>query len=194
MAAIAYRRRYHIHEAIGATSLNESYMISDPESGCGLAAVDEKTGIGVKIGKAFFDKSLLPVKLEMVSSEGSLILEMYQPISIIKPVFTVKSSEGRILCFLKSNSCFLKPFIEVLDEREQIIGSIQGNWHFNNFEFKDVAGKSIATISHCYGGFLREAFTTADDFDVQMLSETPDSSMAMVTLAAAIAIDVWFHE
>lgn len=194
MAAIAYRRRYHIHEAIGATSLNESYMISDPESGCGLAAVDEKTGIGVKIGKAFLDKSLLPVKLEMVSSEGSLILEMYQPVSVIKPAFTVKSAEGRILCILKSNSCFLKPFIEVLDEREQVIGSIQGNWHFNNFEFKDIGGKSIATISHCYGGFLREAFTTADDFDVQMLSETPDSSMAMVTLAAAIAIDVWFHE
>ena len=194
MAAIAYRRRYHIHEAIGATSLNESYMISDPESGCGLAAVDEKTGIGVKIGKAFLDKSLLPVKLEMVSSEGSLILEMNQTDSVIKPAFTVKSAEGRILCILKSNSCFLKPFIEVLDEREQVIGSIQGNWHFNNFEFKDVGGKSIATISHCYGGFLREAFTTADDFDVQMLSETPDSSMAMVTLAAAIAIDVWFHE
>ena len=56
MATIAYRRRYHIHEEIGATSINESYMISDPESGCGLAAVEEKTGIGTKIGKAFLDK------------------------------------------------------------------------------------------------------------------------------------------
>ena len=194
MATIAYRRRYHIHEAIGATSINESYMISDPESGCGLAAVDEKTGIGQKIAKAFLDKSLLPVKLEMVSSEGTNILEMYQPVSIIKPTFTVKSSEGRILCVLKSNSCFLKPFIEVFDERGQVIGSITGNWHFNDFEFKDVGGKDIASIKHCYGGFLREAFTTADDYDVEMLAETPDSSLAMVTLAATVAIDVWFHE
>ncbi len=194
MATIAYRRRYHIHEEIGATSINESYMISDPESGCGLAAVEEKTGIGTKIGKAFLDKTLLPVSLEMVSSEGSFILEMYQPVSIVKPTFTVKSSEGRILCVLKSNSCFLKPFIEVFDERNQVIGAISGNWHFNEFEFKDVGGKDIAKIKHCYGGFLREVFTTADDYDVEMLAETPDSSLAMVTLAATIAIDVWFHE
>ena len=194
MASIAYKRRYHIHEAIGATSVNESYMISDPESGCGLAAVDEKTGIGVKIGKAFLDKSLLPVKLEMVSSEGSNILEMYQPVSLIKPTFTVKTADGRILCVLKSNSCFLKPFIEVLDERGQLIGSIKGNWRFNSFEFKDISGKDIAKITHCYGGFLREALTTADDYDVEMLAETPDSSLAMVVLSSAIAIDTWYHE
>ncbi len=194
MASIAYKRRYHIHEAIGATSVNESYMISDPESGCGLAAVDEKTGIGVKIGKAFLDKSLLPVKLEMVSSEGSNILEMYQPVSLIKPTFTVKTADGRILCVLKSNSCLLKPFIEVLDERGQLIGSIKGNWRFNSFEFKDISGKDIAKITHCYGGFLREALTTADDYDVEMLAETPDSSLAMVVLSSAIAIDTWYHE
>lgn len=193
MATIAYKRRYHIHEEIGATSLNESYMISDPESGCGLAAVDEKVGIGIKIGKAFLDKSLLPVKLEMVSSEGTLILEMYQPVSFMKPTFTVKTAEGRTLCVLKSNS-YMKPFISVLDERNQTIGSITGDWRFKDFEFKDLSGNSISTIKHCYGGFLRETFTTADDYDIEMLAETPDSSMALVTLASAIAIDVWFHE
>ena len=194
MATIAYKRRYHIHEAIGATSVNESYMISDPESGCGLAAVDEVTGIGQKIAKAFLDKSLLPVKLEMVSSEGTNILEMYQPVSLIKPTFTVKTSEGRILCILKSNSCFFKPFIEVFDERKQVIGSIKGDWHFKNFEFKDVGGKDIAKITHCFGGILREALTTADDYDIEMLAETPDSSLALVALASALAIDIWFHE
>lgn len=194
MANIAYKRKYHINQVVGATSINESYMISDSESGCGLAAVDEKTGIGVKIGKAFLDKALLPVKLEMVSSEGSPILEMYQPASLIKPIFTVKNSEGRILCFLKSNSCFFKPFIEVLDERSQLVGSITGDWRYNNFEFKDVGEKSIATIKHCYGGFIRESLTTADDFEVEMLAETPDASLAMVTLAATIAIDIWYHE
>lgn len=193
MATIAYKRRYHIHEAIGATSVNESYMISDPESGCGLAAVDEKTGIGVKIGKAFLDKAFLPVKLEMVSSEGSLILEMYQPVSLIKPVFTVKTAEGRILCSLKSNSCF-KPFIDVLDERGQVLGKITGDWRRSDFVFKDISNKNIATIKHCFGGFLREAFTTADDYDIEMLAETADSSLALVTIASAIAIDIWFHE
>ena len=119
---------------------------------------------------------------------------MYQPIAIIKPSFTVKSSDGRLLCILKSNSCFLKPFIEVLDEREQVIGSITGNWRFNDFKFNDVSGKEIATIKHCYGGFLRETLTTADDYDIEMLAETPDTSLAMVTLASAIAIDIWYHE
>ena len=194
MATIAYKRRYHIHEAIGATSVNESYLISDPESGCGLAAVDEKTSLGVKIGKAFLDKAFLPVKLEMVSSEGSLILEMFQPVSIIKPAFTVKTAEGRILCVLKFNSCYLKPYIEILDERNQVVGSIKGNWRFNDFEIKDIGGKDIAKVKHCFGGIIREALTTADDYDIEMLAETPDSSLALVALASTIAIDIWFHE
>lgn len=194
MASIAFKRIYHIHEAIGATSANESYMISDPETGCGLAAVNEKAGIGVTMAKAFVDKLLLPVKFEMISSEGSSILEMSQPIAFVKPTFTVKNSEGRILCFLKSNSCRLKPYIEVLDERGQLVGTITGDWHYNNFDFIDISDKPIAKIHHCYGGFLREALTTADDYDVEILSEIPDSSMAAVTLAATIAIDTWFHE
>ena len=115
---------------------------------------------------------MLPVKLEMVSSEGSLILEMYQPVSLIKPTFTVKNSEGRILCLFKSNSCF-KPSIDVIDERNQVIGNITGDWRFKNFEFKDISGKLISEIKHCYGGFLREALTTADDYDIDMIAETP---------------------
>ncbi len=194
MASIAYKRTYHIHEAIGATSANESFMITDPETGCGLAAVNEKAGIGVTVAKAFVDKLLLPVKFEMVSSEGSSIFEMTQPIAFVKPTFTVKNSAGRILCSLKCNSCRLKPFIEVLDERGQVIGNISGDWKYKDFDFKDISDKLIAKIHHINGGFLRDVLTTADDYDVEMLSEIPDSSMAEVTLAAAIAIDTWFHE
>lgn len=194
MATIAYKRKYRIHEAIGAASLNESYMISDSENGCGLAAVEEVAGIGVKIAKAFIDKSVLPVHMEMTSSEGSTILDMYQPISFIKPTFTVKTSDGRILCVIRKNSYGLKPNIDVLDERDQIVGTITGDWRFNNFDFKDVGGRQIATIKHCFGGVIRELFTTADDYEVDMLAETPDTSMAQVVLAAAIAIDIWYHE
>lgn len=194
MASITFKRKYHIHEVVGAASTNESYMITDPESGCGLAAVEEKAGLGVTVAKAFFDKLLLPSKFEMVSSEGTTILEMYQPVSLVKPAFTVKTYEGRTLCVLKSNSNRFNPVIEVLDERDQVFGTIVSDWHLNDFVFNDLTGKAIAKIHHCYGGFIREALTTADDYDVEILTETPDSNMAAVVLAAAVAIDTWYHE
>ena len=194
MASITFKRKYHIHEVIGATSANESYMITDPETGCGLAAVDEKPGVGTTVAKAFFDKLLLPSKFEMVSSEGSLIFEMCQPASLIKPVFTVKTSEGRILCSIKSNSNRLNPCIDVLDERGQLVGSVTSSWRVQDFDFNDMTGKPIAKIHHCNGGFIRDTFTTADDYDVEMLIEVPDSGMAAVALAVTVAIDTWYHE
>lgn len=194
MANIAYKRKYHIHESIGAATASEFYMISDPESGCGLAAVEEKAGLGKIAAKFFLDKALLSVQLEMLSSEGTQIFEMFQPISFFNPTFTVRNTEGRILCMLKSKSCRLTPLIEVLDERNQVIGNIAGDWRFTNFSFTDLGGKAIAKIDHCFGGLLREALTSSDDYDVEMLAEAPDPSLAMVTLAAAIAIDVWFHK
>lgn len=194
MASIAFKRKYHIHEAICATSTNESYMITDPETGCGLAAVDEKAGFGCTVAKAFFDKLLLPAKFEMISSEGSVIFEMYQPVSIIKPVFTVKTPEGRTLCSIKSNSNRLKPCIEVLDERGQLVGSVTSNWRLEDFEFNDMTGNPIAKIHHCNSGLIRETFTTADDYDIEMLTETPDSGMAAVVIAVTIAVDTWYHE
>lgn len=194
MANIPFKRRYSIHEAIGATSINESYMISDPESGCGLAAVDEKVGLGKSVAKAFVDKVLLPVHMVMTSSEGTNILEMTQPVGILKPVFTVKNSEGRILCELKSNICSLKPNIEVLDERGQVVGRITGNLSRRDFDLVDMAGKPVAKIKHLIESVVRELFTTADDYDVEMLIDIPDTTWASIALAATIAIDVWFHE
>lgn len=191
MPSIAFKKKYFVREAVGATSLNESYLITDPETGCGLAVVEEVTTTGQKIAKAFLDKSLLPVTLSMKTCEGNKILEMHQPASLFRSVFTVRNADGKILCLFKQKFSLLRPGIVVEDERGQRLGIIEGGLRFRNFQFKDNNGNPVATIRHVYGGLAKELLTTADDYEVDVHA---DSSMTLISLSAAICIDFMFHE
>lgn len=191
MQNIAYKKKYLVTESVGATRLHESYLIIDPETSATLAEVVEEATTTQKIAKMFLDKAFLPVKLIMKSADGDMILEMSQPASFFNSVFTVRNADGRILCIFKQKYSFIKPEILVEDGNGQKIGHIDGGWKFRNFEFKDNNHNVLATIRHQFGGFAREMFTTADDYEVTM---NTDASMSFITLAAVICIDFFFHE
>lgn len=191
MTTIAFKKKYLVSEAVGATSLNESYLIADPETGKSIAVVEEQTTTTQMIAKAFFDKALLPVKLCMKTPDDKLVLEIHQPASFFKSVFTVTSADGKILCRFKQRISLFHPGVDVEDEKGLKLGSIEGNWKFKNFQFKDTNGNAIASIRQLFMGFAREFFTTADDYEVDIHG---DSSMTLISLAAVICIDFLFHE
>ncbi|MDD2997612.1 MAG: phospholipid scramblase-related protein [Candidatus Riflebacteria bacterium] len=191
MKNIAFKKKYLVSEAIGATSLDESYLISDAETGLGMAAVEEHSTTAQKIAKAFVDKAFLPTRLIMKTTEGTTVLEMFQPASLFRSVFTVRNPDGKILCIFKQKLTLLNPGIVVEDEHGQKLGSIMGGWKLRNFQFKDNNGNAIASIKHLFGGVTKELLTTADDYEVDILG---DSSMTLISLAATICIDFMYHE
>lgn len=59
------------------------------------------------------------------------------------------------------------------------------------FRVRDGAGRTTAKIEKRWGGFLREAFTSADDFAVSIFdTETFGPARRSVLLAAVLAIDL----
>lgn len=191
MPSIAFQKRFHVKEIVGATSLGEYYLVSDPETGAGLATVEEQVTLGQKIAKAFVDKAFLSVNLSMKTPEGSLILEIFQPASLFRSVFTVRNADGKILCLFKQKISLFCPGVVVEDAMGQRLGTIEGGWRFRKFQFKDLNGEPVATIRHLPGGLAKELLTTADDYEVDVHA---DSSMSLISLAATICIDFMFHE
>lgn len=191
MTTIAFRKKYAISEEVGATSLNEFFKIADPENGETLAVVEEQCTTGQMIAKAFLDKAFLPVKLLMKTPAGEKILEITQPASFMCSVFTVKNADDKVLCVFKQRMSIFKPGIDVIDGNGQKLGTLDGNWRFRSFQFKDNNANALASIRHQFAGLAKELFTTADDYELDIHG---DSSMTLISLAAVICIDFIYHE
>ena len=191
MTAFTCKKKFFIHEAIGATSLNEDYLVVD-EAGTGVAAFEEIVTTKQKIAKAFVDKVFLPINVIMKNDKGDKILEMNQPASLLSHCFTARDSEGKILCKISQNCSLCKPVIAVTDEKDQPIGTILGDWKCRNFTFEDTRGEKVSTISHKILDLAKHLFTTADDYEIEM--EKTDDTLALISVAATICIDFLYHE
>ncbi len=191
MPSITLKKEYLVRELVGATSIGEYYLIADPENDRGIAVVEEQTEWPQVIARAFLDKALLPVSLQMKNADGSEILKITKPVSILTSAFTVRNADGKVLCVLKHRMSLFRPVVAVEDEHGQSLGSIEGCWKFRLFQFRDNNGNPVSTIRHLYGGITRELLTTADDYEVDIHA---DSSMTLISLAATICIDFMFHE
>ncbi|NCB45818.1 hypothetical protein EOM81_02270 [bacterium] len=192
MTSLAFKKKIMIQEAVGATSLNESYLVTDAETGCGMAVVEEHVTIAQKVAKMFIDKSLLPTSLTLKNCDGDKILDLYQPASFFRSAFTVRDANGKILCVFKQAFSLIKPLIYVEDEKGQIIGHIKSDWRFRNFVFTSGSGETISAIKHKFMGIAKHLLTSADDYEVEM--SNTDENMLLISIAAAICIDFFYHE
>lgn len=193
MSEISLCRSYLIKEAIASTSFGEAYLIVDALSKRGIATVDEITTTAVKAAKLFFDKAFLPLHLEMRGANGKKILDIARPASLFGSVFTVYDSDSKVLCRFKQKLTFLSPLIRVEDANNQLIGLIRGDFRFKSFKFASTTGEVISTVTHYVDSIIKAAFTTADDYKIEMLLEG-DLHKTLITLAAAICIDFLYHE
>ena len=75
----------------------------------------------------------------------------------------------------------------VVDGRS-VGGIFAENWRAWNFSIRDHAGTEVARVTKTWGGFLKAAFTTADNYVVEIPNPLPDPLASMV-VAAALTID-----
>ena len=191
MTVFTCKKKFFVHEAVGATNLNEDYLVVD-ESGAGVAAFEEVVTLNQKIAKAFVDKSFLPTTIVMKNDKGEKLLDLYQPASFFARSFIARDAEGKILCKIGQNYSLFKPVLSVKDENGQPIGTITGDWKFRNFVFNDNRNEKVSTISHKILGVTKHLFTTADDYEIEM--EKTDDTLALISVAATICIDFFYHE
>ncbi len=63
-----------------------------------------------------------------------------------------------------------------------------------NFQINDASDKEIGTITKKWNGALKEVFTTADKYKVDLNAGFTDESNKIVILSSAITIDIVWRE
>jgi uncharacterized protein YxjI len=124
-------------------------------------------------------------KLGVFDSEGQQVLMLERPAKLMRSKIKVSDAEGTERgAILQDNVVGTKHFA-LVDGRGDRIGSIDGeNWMSWDFAIHDSVGAEVGRITKKWAGILKEGYTTADTYALQIQAEaSPDLRLLMFASA-----------
>ena len=126
--------------------------------------------------------------LQVVDSANNVVLKLTRPAKFLKSRVIVEDGAGHTIGEIKQKNALGKIKFG-LNVDGTTIGSINAeNWRAWNFNIQDGNGIEVARITKTFEGVLKTAFTTADNYVVQVHNPLADPLRKMV-VAAALSID-----
>ena len=127
--------------------------------------------------------------LAIYDADGSKVLELVRPAKVFKSTLQVNDGSGSPRGKIVQQNVVGKKRFALEDEGGRALGSIDAeNWRSWDFAVHDEQGLEVARISKNWAGALRELFTTADHYMVQ-ITGAPGRSLRLLIVGAAAAID-----
>lgn len=155
-----------------------------------------KLGSVMQVGQSGFQKamrllskmdSIMTVKLEIRDAAGVPVLRITRPATLWKSQVTVERADGTEVGTMKQEKIIGKARFSLYSGGQKI-GEITGKnlvgW---NFHITDQQGQQVAEISKTFSA-LKEMFSTADNYVVQIHQELPEP-MASMVVASAVTVD-----
>jgi uncharacterized protein YxjI len=127
-------------------------------------------------------------RLEIRDMSGGVLLQITRPAKVFKSTVVVNDGRGAEIGRIVQENMVGKIHFG-LEAGGQRLGSIHAeNWRAWNFRIEDAAGTEIARITKTFEGVLRTAFTTADNYVVQLHVQLPQPLLSLV-VASALSVD-----
>jgi uncharacterized protein YxjI len=127
-------------------------------------------------------------RLEVRDMTGGVLLQITRPAKVFKSTVVVNDGRGAEIGRIVQENMVGKIHFG-LEAGGQRLGSIHAeNWRAWNFRIEDAAGTEIARITKTFEGVLRTAFTTADNYVVQLHVQLPQPLLSLV-VASALSVD-----
>ena len=127
-------------------------------------------------------------RLAVHDASGAVLLRLTRPAKVFKSTVVVERPDGTEIGRIAQANVFGKIRFDFV-VGGQTIGGIQAkNWRAWNFQITDAAGQEVANITKTWGGILKAAFTTADNYVVNIHRTLPEPLNYLV-VAAAVSVD-----
>jgi uncharacterized protein YxjI len=142
-----------------------------------------------KLVRLFSDvDQFLTHKLGLFDGDGQKVLMLERPAKLMKSTIKVFDAEGTERGAILQDNVVGKKHFALVDGRGDRIGSIDGeNWISWDFAIHDSTGAEVGRITKEWAGILKEGYTTADDYLLQIEEEvSPDLRLLMVASAAGV--------
>ena len=128
-------------------------------------------------------------KFQVVDAAGQVQLAITRPAKFLKSRVIIQDAVGAEIGTIVQQNVFGKIRFGFMVQGQEIGGIYAENWRAWNFSIKDAAGTEVARVTKTFEGLLKTAFTTADNYVLQVHAPLADPLRQMV-YAAAVSIDV----
>ena len=127
-------------------------------------------------------------KLGVFDADGQLVLMLERPAKLMKSTIKISDGEGTERGAILQDNVVGPKHFALVGGRGDRIGSIDGeNWISWDFAIHDSTGAEVGRITKEWAGILKEGYTTADDYLLQIEAEvSPDLRLLMFASAAGV--------
>jgi uncharacterized protein YxjI len=144
-----------------------------------------------KLVRLFSDvDQFLTHELGVFDADGRQVLMLERPAKLVRSKIRVTDDEGAEGGSIVQENVVGKKQFALLDRSGERIGSIDGeNWVSWDFVIHDTTGAEVGRITKEWVGILKEAYTTADTYILQIEADvSPDLRLLMFASAAGIDV------
>ncbi|NNF53899.1 MAG: DUF2510 domain-containing protein [Acidimicrobiales bacterium] len=127
-------------------------------------------------------------KYQVVDMTGQPQLLITRPAKFIKSRVIVQDGLGTEVGQIVQKNVFGKIKFMYIVNGQEVGGIFAENWRAWNFAIKDANGTEVARITKTFEGLLKTAFTTADNYVLQVHQPLSDPLRQMV-YASAVTVD-----
>ncbi len=185
---------YVIKEKVKILSAVQSYDILDAKGEL-LGTAKETIGVVTQLLRWFVSKQFLPTRLEVREKpDDSLVFSIRRGWYLFRSRVEVHDSQDQLVGYFKSKFFTISGGFHVYDKDDKHFAEVKGKLLGWNYRFLTPDGKvEMGQVSKKLGamGILKELFTSADTFGVEVSEDLEDQPMAkMLILAATLAIDL----
>lgn len=190
------RRSYAVKEHVGVFKLTDKYDLFDGETGTKLGCAVEEIGTLKMLLRLIVNKQFLPTTVEIrETDDGPAVISLHRGFSFLRPTVEVRDATGRVIGSFKSKLFTIGGGFYVYDASGNQSAEVKGNWKGFTFQFLASDGRELGTVTKKWGGLMKEMFTSADSYHIQLADDIPtQSALAALLLAAGLAIDIVFKE
>ncbi len=186
------KNTFFIDEKIGFFKFTNAYKVYDELGEIGL--IQQRLTAGQKFLRLLLKKAMLPFQLEITDLNGDVLVTIKRGWTFWMSKITLTDNNGGLLGKINQKFAFLKPTFKIFDDTDIEIAGITGDWKGWSFKIADINGNQIGTISKKWNGILKEAFTTADKYVVDIVPEYAEDKRKMAIVSCAVTIDMVLKE
>jgi len=195
MTDVINKNLYLVKEHIGIFKAANNYDIHDPESGEMLMECREPSlGWFTKLLRFTDYKAYTPFDVQIKSVDDQRIVRIQRGISIFLSKVEVRDHNNELIGGFAQKLFSIGGKFDVLDENDQVLCSLEGNWIGWDFYFRN-GETTLAHVTKKWGGLGAEMFTSADNYVLEINPEIPaDDKIRKLILAAVMCIDMVLKE
>lgn len=187
---------FFVKEHVKVFKAANSFDVLDPETKQLIfQCQEENLGFFTRFFRFTDYKRMTPFNMEIKTPEGQRLLTVRRGVSFFLSTVEVLDERNTLIGKFKQQFFSIGGKFEVLDASERPLCMLRGKWTSWDFKFVSNDGKEFATVTKKWSGLGKELFTSADNYILQISPEVPaDHPLRLLILAAVMCIDLVLKE